>query len=308
MFHSWKEARNKNPDVTTITLDIDRPKMITKPALCYALCHFITETRKINGQDYPPKPIYEMIVCMQMYLETQGLFWKLLDDKDYHFIQLHYTCDNLMKERVKSGMGTFIKQAQVLSYNDEKFLWENGYLGTDNPEQFVYTVLFVIGLYCALHAGAEHRNLRSIGFRSQLKYVFPDGGECHIIYTEDLGTKTNTGSLRHKKVELKQVTIFPDLENHNHCPVRLIYKYHSLLPMKRKCKALYLRPRINYSPGLWLQDMPIGVNKLHGFVKEITMKAGLDGYVTNHSLRSTAATHLYQGGVEEQVITEITGH
>ncbi len=78
--------------------------------------------------------------------------------------------------------------------------------------------------------------------------------------------------------------------------------------MNRKCEALYLRPWPNYQPGLWYQDMPIGVNKLCGFVKEITSKAGIDGFFTNYSLYSTAATHLYQGGVEEQVITEITGH
>ncbi len=90
--------------------------------------------------------------------------------------------------------------------------------------------------------------------------------------------------------------------------MRLIYRYHSLLPMNRKYEALYLRPRINYSPGLWFQDMAIGVKKFQGFVKEIITKAGLDGYFTNHSLRSTAVTCLYQGGVKEQVITEITGH
>ncbi len=112
----------------------------------------------------------------------------------------------------------------------------------------------------------------------------------------------------YKKVKPKQVTIFPDLQNRNRCPVRLIYRYHSLLPMNRTYEALYLRPRINYSPRLWFQDMPISINKLWGFVKEITTKAGLDGYFMNHSLRSTTATHLYQGGVEEQVITEITGH
>ncbi len=202
----------------------------------------------------------------------------------------------------QSGMGTFVRQAQVLSYSDEKFLWDNGFLGMNDPEQLVCTVLFVIGLHCALLAG-EHHSLHSIGFKSQLKYIFPNGGECHIVYTEDLGTKTNTDRLRHKKVKPKQVTIFPDTECRECCPVWVIYKYHTMLPLNRKCEALYLQPRINYSPGLWYQDIPIGVNRLHGFVKEITAKAGLDGFFTNHSLRSTAATWLYQGGVEEQVIT-----
>ncbi len=151
-----------------------------------------------------------------------------------------------MKERVKSGMGSFVKQAQVLSYNDEKFLWENGFLGMSNPEQLVKTVLFVIGLHCTLRAGAEHWSLWSIGFRSQLKYFSPDGGERHILYTEDLGTKTNAGGLKHKTVSQKKVTIFPNLENREQYQVHVIYKYHTLLPMNRKCEALYLRPQPNF--------------------------------------------------------------
>ena len=174
-----------------------------------------------------------------MYLETQGVFWKLLDNKDTSFIQLHYTCDNVMKEWAQSGIGTFVRQAQVLSYSDEKFLWDNGFLSMNDPEQLVYTVLFVISLHCALCAGGEHHSLCSIGFKSQLKYIFPNG-ECHIVYTEDLGTKTNTSRLEHKKVKPKQVIIFPDMECKEHCPVQVIYKYHTMLPLNRKCEALYL--------------------------------------------------------------------
>ena len=50
------------------------------------------------------------------------------------------------------------------------------------------------------------------------------------------------------------------------------------------------------------------MNKLWNIVKDMTKEAGIEGYFSNHSLRSTAATCLYQGGMEEQVITEITGH
>ncbi len=242
MYHSWHVARNRNPDMVPISVDLDRPETITKQGLSYALCHFITKIKKINGEEYPPKTIYEMVICIQMFLETHGLFWKILDDKDEEFIKLRYTYDNLIKEHAKSGMGSYVKQAQVLSYSDEKFLWQNGFLGTSNPEQLVKTVLFILGLHCALRAGAEHHSLSSIGFRSQLKYFFPDGGEQYILYTEDLGTKTNSGGLKHKKISQKQVTIFPDTEHRECCPVYLIYKYHSLLPLNRKCEALYLRP------------------------------------------------------------------
>ena len=36
--------------------------------------------------------------------------------------------------------------------------------------------------------------------------------------------------------------------------------------------------------------------------------AGLDGYFTNHSLRRTCATRLFQGGAPVKLVKEITGH
>ena len=37
-------------------------------------------------------------------------------------------------------------------------------------------------------------------------------------------------------------------------------------------------------------------------------QAGIQGYFTNHSLRTTAATLLYHAGVDEQLVMERTGH
>ena len=37
-------------------------------------------------------------------------------------------------------------------------------------------------------------------------------------------------------------------------------------------------------------------------------QAGIEGYKTNHSLRATTTTRLYEKGVDEQQIMERTGH
>ncbi len=37
-------------------------------------------------------------------------------------------------------------------------------------------------------------------------------------------------------------------------------------------------------------------------------KVRLEGHNSNHSLCGTCATHMYQEGIEEQVVTEVTGH
>ena len=42
--------------------------------------------------------------------------------------------------------------------------------------------------------------------------------------------------------------------------------------------------------------------------KKILAKAGFEGYYTNHSLRRSCATKLYDNDISEQVIQETTGH
>ena len=88
----------------------------------------------------------------------------------------------------------------------------------------------------------------------------------------------------------------------------IITKYLSILPKDRKCESLYLQPKKKYSGVSWYLDKPVGVNTLREVVKNLCEKSGMSGHFTNHSLRSSAVTRMYQGGVDEQVIQEITGH
>ena len=50
------------------------------------------------------------------------------------------------------------------------------------------------------------------------------------------------------------------------------------------------------------------MNTLKNTVKILCAKVGLQGHYTNHSLRGTSATRMYQSGIPEKVITEVTGH
>ena len=50
-----------------------------------------------------------------------------------------------------------------------------------------------------------------------------------------------------------------------------------------------------------------GIKKTHTLantVKRLCEKGGIRGYKTNHSLRVTTATHLFQSGADEQLIME----
>ena len=52
----------------------------------------------------------------------------------------------------------------------------------------------------------------------------------------------------------------------------------------------------------------IGHNAPGGTVKRLCSLAGTPGRKTNHSLRATAATRLFQHGTIEQLIMKVTGH
>ena len=141
-----------------------------------------------------------------MHLKTFGFTWKLIDD--CAFTSLKFTLDNVMKERALSGVGSCVKQAEVLSFSDEDYLWLNGFLGTDNPTQLLNTVVFLLGMSCTLRAGKEHRSLRSFGFNSQLSWHMDTNGNRFFTYHEDLGLKTNKGGLKHRKVSPKVVNMY----------------------------------------------------------------------------------------------------
>ena len=53
---------------------------------------------------------------------------------------------------------------------------------------------------------------------------------------------------------------------------------------------------------------PVGHNKIVSTVKKLCAEVGVEGYKTNHSLRRTAATRLFQAGYDEQLIMDVTRH
>ena len=74
--------------------------------------------------------------------------------------------------------------------------------------------------------------------------------------------------------------------------------------------ALYCRPKPkapsdDSSP--WYEAVRVGKNKLGSMVKDMCIDAGIPPR-TNHSLRATGATALFQSNVPEQIIQKTTGH
>ena len=161
-----------------IECDLEYANTVTVESVLYALPRFITEIQKLDGSDYPPKTLYQIVLCVQFHLETLGFSWKLLD-KDI-FKEIQFTLDNVTKICTANGLGVTIKKADIISKTDEDILWSKSVLGTSNPEQLLHTVLYVVGLNCALCAGKEHWNLRSMN--SQFTAMYDDRGVRFLLF------------------------------------------------------------------------------------------------------------------------------
>ena len=68
MYREWREYRNSQ-GFAFIKCDLEQRATITVESLKYTMCHFITEVKKVNGQDFPGKTLYHIVACVQFQLE-----------------------------------------------------------------------------------------------------------------------------------------------------------------------------------------------------------------------------------------------
>lgn len=225
--------------------------------------------------------------------------------KESAYADFRATLDAEMKRLKQAGTGSRKRQAEPLTLQEEELLWKKRILGDHSPQALLNSVFFYNGVCFALRSGDEHRRLRYKD--SQIQIVEKPGQRAHLMYTED-SSKNNQGGLKGRKMARKEVIHHENSENPSRCPVRLFKLYNSLCPKDRPADAFYLQPLKKPRPDCWFSVKPLGHNPLNNIVRDMCNAAGISGYKTNHSLRATTATRLYQAGVDEQLIMERTGH
>ena len=113
---------------------------------------------------------------------------------------------------------------------------------------------------------------------------------------------------RGHKLKPKVVLHHENTENPGHCFLRLFKKYCQLRPIDAPDHAFYLQPARHPTSSCQYSTRPLGHTLLGKTLSRICKCAGIEGYKTNHSLRATSTTRLYQAGVDKQLVMERTGH
>ncbi len=308
IFEEWQKARNLRVKIDgTCTQIGGELHEMNDDLLCETMCQFILEVRKQSGLPYPRETLYSIVIMLQMYLETKGRHVRFLDPQSLVFVKVRNTLDNRMMSLSREGFITPKSKAQVITYSQEDNMWKSGILSSETPERLVYTLLYSLGVQFALQAGEEHKSLK-IGKQLSLEKDV-NTGEDFLQYVEHTA-KNNQGGLSAMKSGGKVLRAYCHTDS-DRCVIQLYKKYVAARPDGNpKCsKDFYLRPLGKFnSEGIGFSCQPLGIHKIESAIKNLCLEAGITGKRSNHSLRATSATHLYEAEMDEQLIQECTGH
>ena len=305
-FVAWRDGRNArycNKPEKQVPMDL--LEKADTAVLGKWLSLYVAETRKQDGGRYPPKSVYMLLTGLLRHMRTLSpLCPNFLDTANQHFSSFHNALDNVFRELRSDGVGSETKEAQAFSKEEGESLWGTGVLSIENPKGLLRAVFFLNGKKFCLRGGEEHRQLKL----SQLK-KFTD--PLRYVYTEN-SSKNHSGGLAQIRVKHKVVPIVAVPDAGTRCHVYVLDLYMQKLPPEAFSRDnFYVQPCLTVpdDPSKpWFTSNPVGKNTLSKMVKEMCSESGVNGEKTNHSLRATGISDLYQAGVPEKVIQERSGH
>ncbi len=274
--------------------------------VCKYMRYFVLEARSHDGNKYPPGTIRSILSGLNRILRASKAPFSIFDKTNPAFRELQLTLDTLTSNLHREGLGVTKNSAIVISSEHEDLFWEKDVLGFKSPKALQRAVFYSVGLQFVLRGVAEHHDLQV----NQIKRVPSDisvySDDVYYEYQEFI-SKNNQHRFKDINATNKSVRVYARQSSHR-CIIRLLDLYISKLPPDTS--AFYLRPldKIPTAGKLWYCKSRVGVNKLKTFMSEITAESGVTVHYTNHSLRATAVTRMFNKGVPEKLIAEKSGH
>ncbi|XP_070576773.1 uncharacterized protein KIAA1958-like isoform X1 [Ptychodera flava] len=287
LFYTWAAVR-KGRGLDSSDLNVDKAlKDMDDKELSYWLSRFILEVRKTNGDEYPAKTLFCIIMGIQSHIRIEtGKTLSVIEQQEYE--PFRQVLESEMKRLNEKGVGLETKHPEIelITPKDEDWLWECKLLGEHNPYVLLNTMVFLNGKHFGLRNGKEHRNIRY--YPSQIS-LHERKGHISCLHYEDESARANKAGVKHRKARRKEVVIYEDSESPERCHVRLYKKYLSLCPntSQRDYGAFYLQPLRNPNDKVWYSVQPVGHNALHQVVPDLFKALGKSTFKANHALGAT---------------------
>lgn len=267
---------------------LDDFSKIPKEDIVTYMTQFLTEARKAkqSGAKYPPKTLYEIIYALQKHLSMNGCNVNFFHQEEFSAVRK--TLEKVMKQGTAEGLTVPPKKAKMITYEQEDYLWANGFLGESAPDVLLTTIFWQTGIHFGLSTGDFRKGINLSNFTIGCD----DNGRSYLQYHPKKETP---------KTHPPTITKVYESDRPQRCIVRLFKKYTSLCKMEALYVSLYLNPLKKPTEGQWYGTQPVGRNTLMMIVKRVMEAAGFGDSYTNQSLRlSNAGRMLYrpQGSYE----------
>ena len=304
MYRYWVQQRNESAGCTEKVPE-NLLSSNNRELVCKFMRYFVLEVRQENGEQYNPSTIRGILCGLNRTMKERGADFSILNKNDPAFRELMLTLDSITSNLHRCGVGVTRKNAPVIPIDHENVFWDKGLLGFDDPKALQRATFFCVGLHFVLRGVEEQHQLK----RKQIVRHPADfavySEEVYYEYTEYV-SKKNQHRFKDINSRSTSVRVFASPEG-KHCAVRVLDAYIQKLP--EFSDDFYLRP-LSKTPhsGPWYARAKVGVNTLKNFMPDLSKEAGLSVHYTNHSLRATAITRMYEGGIPENLISEKSGH
>ena len=270
--------------------------------------------RKQDGSHYKKTSLLSIRAALDRYLRSPPLNKKFSICDGIQFNEANKALNSYLKHLASTGKiaGTIHKSPLTAEFIQK--LFEAGELAsadTKIPRALMQTAWFYVSLYF----GKRGRENQSLMKKSMLRLAVTASGEEYFELNKEkpgavLSTKNHTGGLDGSE-DHADGKIFSS-PGSKRCPVQTIKSYLSHL--NPEVDSLFQRPKeesLRFNPhkdSVWFEKKVLGHNTLENMLKNMSHRAGIQPYFTNHSLRATTVTILSSVNVETRQIKAVTGH
>lgn len=301
VWSDWASSRNASLATEELsfgpipeTLDPNVPQSVIE----YWAKKFIVEVKNAQGGDYNPASVKQLVIGLQRHLREK-CGWQGHSFLD-HRSPVYKVLDARIKHLNRIGVGLEVKRADIVTEVDEKLLWDKKIFDTETSKGLFHAIFFYTGKVLALRGREEHRNLAIEQFK-----IKTDSKGTEYLEFWPIVRKNNQGTIEHSKIRKEPIKHFDDPANPRSY-VKLLKLYLQALP--ENCGPFYRRPLAGKS--VRYGKHPVGVNTIGTALKDIFKAAGINDTrnVSNHGLRATAASTLFNAGFGRSTIVGRTGH
>ena len=265
------------------------------------LSKFYVSVRRKDGTFYKRNSLLSVRAALDRHLKSLPYNKKFSICDNYLFSEANKTLNSYLKQLVNEGKIVGTVHKNPLTSEIIQKLYDVGELAdadTLDPRALLQTAWFIV----SINFGKRSRENQSSLKKSMLRLVPAANGEEFFELNRNepgavLASKNHTGGLDGSE-DPSDGKIFPQASSRR-CPVEVLKAYLSHL--NPNSDALFQKPKelgsAKFNPAkenIWYEgERKLGHNTLENLLRKMTERAGVEPYLTNHSLRAATVTSLF---------------